>query len=201
MRRLLQLLMLLAIGAAAPRHAVHAEDGHRALIDDHTFDKIITVTTMALMGTSICGIGDQAVWSRVLEAIELRYWACVGENPMWTVWMEGRTDLQPFLKKGEGDKVGIGMLAFRQELGKLTESANAVGRAAYCTLSPWKLILDPDAVTAEQRAAYKRENPNGKIDELLDLFSRVRALGDDQRWIEASCDGGFFPLSYFSNKR
>jgi hypothetical protein len=49
--------------------------------------------------------------------------------------------------------------------------------------------------------AAKRGNPSGKIDDLLDLFSRVRALGDDQRWIETWCDGGFFPLSYFSNKR
>ena len=200
MRRLLQQITILAIAAALPVDAVHAEDGHRVLIDDHTFDKTITVTTMALMGVTNCGIGDRVVWSRVIVAIDQRYWTCVGQNPMWTIWLEGRKDLQPFRNKDDGDDVGIGMLAFRQELGKLRDSANAVGRTAYCALSPWKLILDPDAVTAEQRAAYKQENPNGKIDELLALFSRVRRLGDDQRWVEASCDGGFWPMSYFSSK-
>lgn len=201
MRRVIRALAILAMGTVASAHDARAQWSHILMIEDDVLSQVMGIVTQSLIANQYCSIGEEAPWANVVEAVEGRYWACVKQDATWAMWAEAwkKDPEHPGQQDADPDK-GIGILAFHYEIQKRVAKAASVGRAAYCSRSPWNLLLAPDKATTKQKADFTRANPDGKIEEALDLFSRVLALGRDAKWLEKPCSEGFWPSSYYSRK-
>ncbi len=159
---------------------------------------VIGTVALAVVATDLCSVGDRKPWLTVLMAVDNRYAFCIDQDPKWRALTYGlEQELEEASRKGQ--PTGVGALFFMRAMQARGSRAVAQG-ASFCGETPWKMMLDPKAVTAEQIEADKRVAPNGEIEKALAVMVSVLSLGKDTGWVYRPCDKEFWPTAFTLNK-
>lgn len=175
MRFLLALSLLLATPC-------WAQTDDRVFMAGKLMEMVGPSLAQAVIAVELCGVGDADPWKRTVSAIDRRYARCSAQEAGWK-------------KLAEKPDTPVGTLAFESFLATRGAEARAQGAATYCGRVPWKLVLVPGAATSEAKASFLRERPEVSreaLGEFVSWMGWVRALGEDQRWVDAPCND-FFP--------
>ena len=110
-------------------------------------------------------------------------------------------DKEREMARQEGVQGGAPYLLFIRSLRANQHEVDTTGIKAYCASEPWKLINDPNSLSTEELAAYKRDNPARNVDYDIRLIISMLALGKDPRWTDAPCDKLFWPPGFPPRKQ
>jgi len=159
---------------------------------------VIGTIALALAAYETCGVGDSKPWDRALHAVQRRHDVCVRQDSNWIAlklgledevddaWDQGLIPTAPTL---------LFLRAYKARRSRAVEQGTS-----FCTDTPWKLMLDPDAVTPRQIEEDKRIAPNGDIEKALAVMAAVLSLGKNTRWVDQPCDKDYWPAGFTLNK-
>lgn len=151
---------------------------------------ILSTVAEMMIATGMCSLGNREDWQKVVAAVDRRYRFCVARDAAWARLME---DFKQAESLAQGSDRSWGSFAVESFLETRGAEARAMGPMSYCAKMPWKLILVPDAATAEAKADYLKAHPQASLGQGLAFFAYIRNLGTNAAWVESPCDKDFWP--------
>jgi hypothetical protein len=162
-----------------------------------TLEDSIAVTALWAAGPYLvsqrCGIGDPAKWQQILSAMDRRIRHCAERH---FEWQAIRQDALAHARRDgvlSGSDDGLAEGRFREAVAKAGPEMDKEDPAAMCAWyrasTPWRDLLAPGSVPAEEAAAAwreeaKRDCPHGLCAE---SFRNLRQWGEQQSWVTAPC--------------
>ena len=183
------LIFMAMLLAGAP--VAQAQDDKVELAYD-TAQTVMPDIAAAIIVTETCGIGDRQEWEKVIGAIDRRFRYCSAKDPSWKALLKNFVEAEEkSLKEGSSRSLG----SFVAELGRRSalSALKSLGKDGFCAARPWKMLLGPTKVTAEDKAQFLKAHPDYLLDQDLAVAAFILGLGTDAAWIEAPCDK-FWPL-------
>jgi len=152
------------------------------------------------IANQLCSVGDADALKRAVSAIDRRFRHCVAKDAAWSQLL-GDFEEEEKQALAEGSARSIGSFVLDEFARVRSTEVHLEGAATYCARLPWKMLLEPAAVTPQAKADFMRAHPTAKLDEGLAFFHFILGLGSDPAWVEASCDTDFWPPFPGSDKR
>lgn len=207
MTRNLSAVVALVTAIVCLGNAVRAQPDQRWLTTDpkvveaaRTLRAVIELASSSIAATDFCKIGDHKGWLRVVSAAELRYTKCVAQDRGWSTLSQG-LDKEKQEARRNGYPDGAPWLLFMRSMDGRQHDVDAMGVRVYCASQPWKLINDPGSLSAQELAAYKRDNPARDVDYDVRLITSMLGLGRNTAWTDAPCDKLFWPPGFPPRKQ
>ncbi len=158
--------------------------------------RVVETIALSVVAADTCAAGDLEPWLRTLGAIEARYSYCVEEDAGWAALKHGLDKEEQEARKS-GLRTGAPMLLFMRMVDARGSRALDEGMS-FCTRQPWKLLLDPQAVTSNQLRDAERTVPAAELERALSLMTTIRSLAINPSWIHSPCSQNFWPAGFLS---